>query len=91
MGFSEIVFIFLAVLLLFGPNKLPEIARGLGKTIRQVRDATNEIKTEITREANKAAEVDTKIIDDTQKEIDKLKEQLTIDNNNENEIFKDFR
>jgi sec-independent translocation protein mttA/hcf106 len=91
MGFSEIVFIFLAVLLLFGPNKLPEIARGLGKTIRQVRDATNEIKTEITREANKATEVDTKIIDDTQKEIDKLKEQLTIDNNNENEIFKDFR
>lgn len=91
MGFSEIVFIFLAVLLLFGPNKLPEIARGLGKTMRQVRDATNEIKTEITREANKAAEVDTKIIDDTQKEIDKLKEQLTIDNNNENEIFKDFR
>lgn len=91
MGFSEIVFIFLIVLLLFGPNKLPEIARGLGKTIRQVRDATNEIKTEITREANKAAEVDTKIIDDTQKEIDKLKEQLTIDNNNENEIFKDFR
>lgn len=91
MGFSEIVFIFLAVLLLFGPNKLPEIARGLGKTIRQVRDATNEIKTEITRKANKATEVDTKIIDDTQKEIDKLKEQLTIDNNNENEIFKDFR
>lgn len=91
MGFSEIVFIFLIVLLLFGPNKLPEIARGLGKTMRQVRDATNEIKTEITREANKAAEVDTKIIDDTQKEIDKLKEQLTIDNNNENEIFKDFR
>jgi sec-independent translocation protein mttA/hcf106 len=91
MGFSEIVFIFLAVLLLFGPNKLPEIARGLGKTIRQVRDATNEIKTEITREANKATEVDTKIIEDTQKEIDKLKEQLTIDNNNENEIFKDFR
>ncbi len=91
MGFSEIVFIFLIVLLLFGPNKLPEIARGLGKTIRQVRDATNEIKTEITREANKATEVDTKIIDDTQKEIDKLKEQLTIDNNNENEIFKDFR
>jgi sec-independent protein translocase protein TatA len=33
----------------FGANKLPEIARGLGKGIRQVRNATDEIKQEISK------------------------------------------
>ena len=43
----EIFVILLIVVMLFGADKIPEIARGLGKTMRQVKDATNDIKREI--------------------------------------------
>ena len=46
---AEIGFILFVVLLVFGADKVPEIARGMGKAIRQVKDATNEIKSEITK------------------------------------------
>ena len=47
IGGSEIFFIILFVVMLFGANKIPEIAKGLGKMIREVKDASNEIKREI--------------------------------------------
>ena len=43
----EIFVVLLIVVMLFGADKLPEIARGLGKGMRQVKDATNDIKREI--------------------------------------------
>ena len=46
---AEIVFIFFVVLLIFGADKIPSIARTLAKGINQVRNATNEIKTEIQK------------------------------------------
>lgn len=47
MGGSEIVLILLLVLIFFGAKKIPELARGLGKGIREFKDATKEIKDEI--------------------------------------------
>ena len=47
LGGGEIFFILLITVMLFGAKKIPEIARGLGKGIREVRNATNEIKREI--------------------------------------------
>ena len=47
IGGSEIFFIVLFVVMLFGANKIPEIAKGLGKMMREVKDASNEIKREI--------------------------------------------
>lgn len=44
---SEIFIILLVVLLLFGSKKIPEVAKGLGKGIREFRRATDEIKKEI--------------------------------------------
>ncbi len=41
LGGSEIMLILLVVLLLFGSSKIPELARGLGKGIREFTDATN--------------------------------------------------
>lgn len=38
----EIALIFLVALLIFGPKKLPELARGLGEAMREFRKATNE-------------------------------------------------
>lgn len=47
-GPFEIALIFLVILLLFGAKRIPEIARGLGKGIREFKDATSDIKKELT-------------------------------------------
>ncbi len=49
LGPSELLIIFLIVLLLFGSKKLPELARGLGRGIREFQKASREIQDEITR------------------------------------------
>ena len=46
-GPSELIFIFLIVLLLFGAKRLPELARGLGKSIKEFKRATNEVEEDI--------------------------------------------
>lgn len=48
LGTTEILLILLVVLLLFGAKRIPEIARGLGKGIREFKDATHDIKRELT-------------------------------------------
>ena len=50
---AEIFFILFVVLLVFEADKVPEIARGLGKGMRQIKDATNDIKSEINKSAKK--------------------------------------
>ena len=59
----------------FGADKIPEIARGLGKGIRQVKDATNDIKKEINDSA-KGQGLDTDLTKDIKKEISDVKESL---------------
>ena len=52
LGTSEVVVILVVVLLLFGAKRIPELARGLGKGIREFKDATKEIKNDIEKAAN---------------------------------------
>jgi len=52
LGPFEIVLIFLAILLIFGAKRIPEIARGLGRGIREFKDATTEIKKELNVNLN---------------------------------------
>lgn len=52
MGGSEIILILGVVLLLFGGKKLPELARGLGKGIREFKEASDGVKREIHRNIN---------------------------------------
>jgi sec-independent protein translocase protein TatA len=47
LGGQEMVFIFLALLLLFGAKKIPELARGLGKGIKEFKDATKDVRENI--------------------------------------------
>ena len=47
LGGWEILLILLVLLIFFGARKIPELARGLGKGIREFKDATKEIKDEI--------------------------------------------
>ncbi|CAN5921818.1 hypothetical protein BH24BAC1_BH24BAC1_32970 [soil metagenome] len=49
LGGSEVVIILFVILLLFGAKKIPELARGMGKGIREFKDATSEIKRDIER------------------------------------------
>lgn len=51
IGFSELIFVLFAVLMLFGSKEIPQIARFLGKTMAQIKNATNEIKSEISNSA----------------------------------------
>lgn len=48
IGGSEVIFILLAVLLLFGSKKIPEVARAMGKGIREFQKATDDIKRELS-------------------------------------------
>jgi len=71
----EIFVILLIVVMLFGSNKLPEIARGLGKGMRQIKDATNDIKREIKSSAEKH-DIDIDVASDMRNEINKVKDNI---------------
>jgi len=67
LGGGEVVMILLVVLLLFGANKIPELARGLGKGMREFKDATNGIQREIQDSVRKAQDEAVKINDEAAK------------------------
>jgi sec-independent protein translocase protein TatA len=71
----EVMIIMLIVVMVFGADKIPEIARGLGKGIRQVKDATNDIKREI-KDSSDTTGIDTDIAKDINKEISSVKDDI---------------
>lgn len=75
IGTTEIMFILFIVVMVFGADKIPEIAKGLGKGMRMLKDASNDIKTEITKSAEKNG-IDTSITKDVQDELNKVKDDL---------------
>ena len=80
LGFGEILLIFLVLLLLFGAKKLPELARGLGKSLREFKKATSEIQDEIENAGN----IDSKTTS-ADFEVDKEKENSQKDSRKESE------
>lgn len=72
---AEIFVIFVIVLMLFGADKIPGIAKGLGKGMRQLKDATNDIKREIQDTADKQG-IDTEFTKDIKKEVTKIKNKV---------------
>ncbi|HEY1271863.1 MAG TPA: TatA/E family twin arginine-targeting protein translocase [Terriglobales bacterium] len=52
LGFPEMVFIFLLALIIFGPKKLPEIGRQIGKALNEFKRASNDFKAQIQSEIN---------------------------------------
>lgn len=50
LGFSEMIFIFLLALIIFGPKKLPEIGRQIGKALNEFKRASDEFKAQIQTE-----------------------------------------
>ena len=49
LGSGEIMLIFVVILLLFGAKKLPELARGIGKSMGEFKKARDDFEREITR------------------------------------------
>ena len=47
IGTPELLIIFFIILLVFGKNKLPELAKGLGKAVRQFRSVFDDVKDEL--------------------------------------------
>jgi Tat protein translocase TatB subunit len=50
LGMSEMIFIFLLALIIFGPRKLPEIGREVGKALAELKRASNEFKSQLENE-----------------------------------------
>ena len=67
IGGPEIVIIMLVVVMLFGSKKIPELARGLGKGLRELKDASDDIKREIRSTATSVKEEVQKVEKDLKK------------------------
>jgi len=72
---AEIAFIMFILVMVFGADKIPDIARGLGKGMKAVRNASNDIKSEIQKSADKQG-INTDFTKDVRGEIDKVKEDI---------------
>ncbi|MCI0708152.1 MAG: twin-arginine translocase TatA/TatE family subunit [Ignavibacteriae bacterium] len=60
LGASEIILILLVVLLFFGARKIPELAQGLGKGLREFRKAARDVQEDIEKETKQVEDKDKK-------------------------------
>lgn len=67
LSIGEMLLIAVAIVVLFGPDKLPQIARDLGQGVRKMRGAMEEVKTEILKETDNP-------VSEIKREIDKVKQ-----------------
>mgnify|MGYP001949595801 CR=1 FL=1 len=76
IGGVEIMFIMFIVVMVFGADKIPEIARGLGKGMRSLKDATSDIKREVSKSTQMQNNLESSVTKDVNKEINKVKDEL---------------
>ena len=80
LGFPELIVIFTVALLVFGPRKLPEIGRSLGRSLNEFKRATNDLKRTWETEVTAAEEDLRRVIDQEQQELDEIdQEQQELD------------
>lgn len=72
---AEIFVVLVIVVMLFGADKIPEIARGLGKGMKELKNATNEVKKEIL-ESGIEKDLDLDVVKDVEKEVKKIKHRV---------------
>lgn len=77
IGGSEIFLIIAVFLMLFGADKVPELARTLGKGMAQIKNATNDIKSEIQKTATDTGFDKDSLTGGLTKEIDDVKASFT--------------
>ena len=89
IGGGELIFIMFIVLMLFGSDKVPEIARTMGKAMAQLKNATNDIKSEIQKGAESNGFDSQSLLDlkgNITNEINKVKDNLLGDTSQFNDI-----
>jgi sec-independent protein translocase protein TatB len=57
LGIQELIVIFIVALLVFGPKRLPDIARAIGKGLAEIRNAMEGVKTQIDSEMREVKEI----------------------------------
>ncbi|MBC7363399.1 MAG: TatA/E family twin arginine-targeting protein translocase [Candidatus Aminicenantes bacterium] len=67
IGLPELIVIFIIALLVFGPKKLPEVGKSVGKAIREFKKASDELRSKVEEEIN-AADIRNDI-EEVQKEV----------------------
>ncbi len=72
---AEIIVVVLIVIMIFGTDKIPEIARGLGKSIRQLKETTNDIKKDIKDSVEKN-DVSKNVVKDINNEVNEVKDTV---------------
>ena len=86
IGLPELIVIFIIALLVFGPKKLPEVGKSVGKAIREFKKASDELRTKVEDEIN-ASEIKTEI-KEVQKDLNSVNSDL---NELQNSIKKDIK
>jgi sec-independent protein translocase protein TatA len=76
IGFPEMLVIFVVALLVFGPKRLPELGRSLGKGLTEFRRASSDLRHSIEREID-AAEIEQAIADTKKASSEPPKETAT--------------
>ena len=85
VGLPEVTIILILALLIFGPKKLPELGKQLGKTLKSLKKASNEFQNEIDQVMNEEDESPISIESNQTNEINQEK----IDSENKNFSNKD--
>ena len=75
LGTGEFVLIAFVFLLLFGPDKIPGFARSVGRTIRKIKDASNDVKKEIHASSKSVDSISSDVQSDL-KEIESLAQSV---------------
>ena len=72
---TELIFIFFIFIIVFGADKIPSIAKTLAKGVIQVRNATNEIKSEIQKSVD-SKDPERSVGKEINKQVDKVKDEF---------------
>ena len=70
------MFILFIAVMVFGADKIPEVAKGLGKGMRTLRDASNDIKSEIKKSSTEGNKIETNVTQNIKEEITKVKDEI---------------
>jgi sec-independent protein translocase protein TatA len=77
LGGGELLLVFLVFLLLFGANKMPELAKGLGKGLREFKKATDDIKRELSDSTNGMTQEISETTADIRRNISEITTNIT--------------
>jgi len=84
---GELVLVFLVFLLLFGSNKIPEVAKGLGKGLREFKRATDDIKREINQSTEGISKEINESVSGIRKNITDITSDISTDINKATDDF----